>query len=216
MLGESVRRRNAPRSRRPDGGAPDRGPGRWRHLYWVLPLAVLLPFLAGYVIAVYLIFPPERASGSGIPVPELVGRTVIDAEAELRVAGLVSLDITELPHPTAAAGVVVAQSPLAGQQLRAGAGVRMAVSRGRPQVMVPDVQGFAADRAEALLRRSGFDVVQVTEEGDIPAGRALRTEPAGGQVRALPAAVTLVVSTGPAVVVPDTIPADTLGLPGGW
>jgi hypothetical protein len=24
------------------------------------------------------------------------------------------------------------------------------------------------------------------------------------------------VSTGPAVLVPDTIPADTLGLPGGW
>jgi beta-lactam-binding protein with PASTA domain len=213
MLGESLRRRQPGRRQR----ATDRAGGsarRWKPLLWALPVAIVLPFIIGYVVAVYLIFPPTEATGTGIAVPDLVGRSLLDAQTELALAGLGGLEVTELPHPTAAAGAVIAQSPLAGQQLRAGVGVRVAVSRGRPRVLVPDVAGFAAERATLMLRRAGFDVVQATEESAVPAGRVLRTEPVAGAEQSLPATVTLVVSSGPAPEPdPEPWPVDTLAPP---
>jgi eukaryotic-like serine/threonine-protein kinase len=212
MLGESVRRRQAP------GKRPRRSNGRrnpWRTLLWAVPLAALLPFVVGYLLAVYVIFPPEQAGDGGVPVPALAGMTLTDARAELAVAGLGSVDVTELPHPTAPSGVVVAQSPLPGQQLRPGAGVRLAVSRGLPRVRVPDVQGFGADRAAALLRTSGFQVARETQESPVPEGRVIATEPAGGQEVALPATVMVWVSSGLPVMVPDTLPPDTIAPAGG-
>jgi eukaryotic-like serine/threonine-protein kinase len=211
MLGESLRRRQPGRKRRDAERGPSRS-GRWKPLLWALPVAMVLPFFIGYALAVYVIFPPAEATGAGVPVPELVGRSLIDAHAELAVAGLGDLDVTELPHPTAAAGVVVAQSPLAGQQLRPGAGVSVAVSRGRPQVLVPDVAGFAADRATVTLRRAGFEVVQTTQESTVAEGRVLRTEPAAGAREVLPATITLFVSAGPPPE-PEPFPPDTLGPP---
>jgi hypothetical protein len=221
MLGDSVRRRQParlkakPRDGREgrDGEAPPRsGRRRWLPLLWAVPAALVLPFVIGYLLAVHVIFPPEAASGPGVPVPELVGRSLVEAQAEMAVAGLGTMDVTELPHPTAPAGTVIAQSPLPGQQLRPGAGARVAVSRGRPRVLVPDVQGFAAERAETMLRRAGFDVARATQEDPLPEGRVVRTDPAAGEERVLPAAVTLVVSAGPPPP-PEPLPGDTIPAP---
>jgi serine/threonine-protein kinase len=211
MLGESLKRRHARRrTKRPAGGSP----GPWRPLLWILPLALAVPFVIGYIIAVYLIFPPAQTAAEGIPVPDLGGSSIGEAEAVLAAAGLGGLDVMELPHPTAAAGTIIAQSPLPGQQLRPGAGVRVAISQGRARVRVPDVQGFAADRADALLRRTGFAVVYASEQSMAAAGRVLRTDPPAGQELILPATVTIVASAGPpAPPPPDTIPPDTIP---GW
>jgi eukaryotic-like serine/threonine-protein kinase len=204
VLGDSVRRRQpGHRSRSAEGS---QGGRRWRPLLLALPVAVLLPFIIGYLVAVYVIFPPLPSAGDGIAVPDLVGESAAEAQRALAAAGLGPLDVTELPHPTAPAGEVVAQSPLPGQQLRPGAGVLVALSAGRPRAVVPDVTGFSASRAESLLQRAGFEVVRETQESPVAADRVLRTDPAPGQERAVPSPVTLIVSSGPAPVEPDTMP----------
>jgi eukaryotic-like serine/threonine-protein kinase len=81
-------------------------------------------------------------------------------------------------------------------------------------VLVPDVQGFPVERALLMLRRAGFEVVQASQESPVPEGRVLRTEPAAGEERMLPASVTLVVSAGPPPA-PEPVPTDTLSLPPG-
>lgn len=214
MLGDSVRRR-LPASRpwrrrgqeRPggDGGGP-----RWR--FWVPALlsALVLPFAIGYAFAVFVLFPPREVRGAAIEVPRLTGFDLSRARAEARAAGLGDLDVTRLPHPTRASGTVTAQSPLEGQDLHAGAAVRVAVSTGRPQATVPDVVGFTADRAEGLLSRLGFGVVRTDEESTIEKGRVTQVDPLPGTVRELPSTVSLMVSTGPP---PDTLFGDTL-MPG--
>jgi eukaryotic-like serine/threonine-protein kinase len=216
MLGESVRRRQ--RSGRSAQGKPgSRGPrSKWRPLMLVVPVALVLPFVIGYLIAVYLMFPPPPAetAGTGIAVPNLVGSSATDAQRALAAAGLGDLLVTELPHPTAAAGQVIAQSPLPGQQLRGGAAVRVALSAGRPQAVTPDVYGYSADRAESMLQRAGFEVQRLDEESTLAAGRVIRTEPSSGQVLGLPAVITLVVSSGPPLPEPDTMPPDTLATAG--
>jgi eukaryotic-like serine/threonine-protein kinase len=218
MLGDSVRRRQ-PGARRAKRAAPAtrrrKGKWRWRPLLIALPLALVLPFVLGYVLAVYVLFPPrDLAAGPGIPVPQLVGRSAGEAQRDLVAAGLGSVQTTELPHPSAPPGQVIAQSPLPGQQLRPGGDVRVALSAGRPRVVVPDVQGFSAERAESLLRRAGFDVTRIDEQSPLAAGRVLRTEPAPGQSQELPAAVTVVVSAGPPPPEPEPLPPDSAFVPG--
>jgi serine/threonine-protein kinase len=178
-------------------------------------LAVMaLTFAAGYALAVFVIFPAPEVQGAGVPVPDLVGLQVARAEQAVREAGLARLEVTDLPHPTEPRGTVTAQSPLAGQQLRAGASVRVAVSSGPPRVMVPDVTGFSEDRASELLARLGFDVARETEEALADSGRVIRVNPSPGTRHELPARITIVVSTGPAVAdtmtAIDTLRADTL------
>jgi serine/threonine-protein kinase len=183
---------------------------RWKFWLPALLAAITLPFAIGYAVAVLVLFPAPEVVAVGIPVPELVGLRADQAEARLREAGLGGLEITELPHPDRAAGVVMAQSPLPGQQLRAGAAVRVAVSSGPPRAVVPDIIGFSAERAAELLTRLGFDVLRQDEESEEALGRVLAIQPAPGSERELPATVTLVVSAG-LPLPPDTFPrVDTL------
>ena len=197
MLGDSVRRRQpggargSAREPRPTDGRSfgsrlrglfsGAGGGKWRPLLIALPVAIIVPFLIGYLIAVFVLFPPTELSAAGVPVPDLIGSSASDAQRALAAAGLGELEPEMLPHPNAPAGQVLAQSPLPGQQLRAGATVRVALSAGPPRALVPDVIGFSATRAESLLRRAGVDVAVVTEASVAPAGRVLRTEPEPGQ-----------------------------------
>lgn len=198
MLGDSVRRRQPKRRGSREPGEPrTRGDRNWKKTLIAIAVALVVPFAVGYLVAVYVLFPPTEVSSSGIPVPDLIGSTVSEAQRDLVGAGLGEMEITELPHPEAEEGTIIAQSPLPGQELRAGAGVRVALSSGRAQVMVPDVLGFNADRAESMLARSGFTVTRSVQESPAAEGRVIRTDPEPGQQRILPAAVTLIVSAGP-------------------
>ncbi|MBR9990828.1 MAG: PASTA domain-containing protein [Gemmatimonadetes bacterium] len=213
MLGDSVRRRQ-PKRRAPRAGSDrPRGERNWRRLLGGLVIALIVPFLIGYLIAVYVLFPPTEVSGAGLPVPDLHGRTTSQAQRDIVAAGLGDMQITELPHPDADEGTIIAQSPLPGQQLRRGADIRIAVSSGPARVMMPDVLGFSAERAESMLVRAGFTVSRSEQESPAPAGRVIRTEPEPGQPQVLPATVTLIVSSGPpavpdAGVFPDSAASD--------
>jgi eukaryotic-like serine/threonine-protein kinase len=197
VLGESVRRRS---HHRPTHVGPR--PRRW--LAWLIgiPMALLVPFGIGYFVAVRVLFPPPQASGTGIAVPELIGRDHAEALRLVVSAGLGGLEPMTLPHPSAPPGQIIAQNPLPGQQLRSGATVQVALSSGPPRVRIPDVIGFGADAAISMLRRSGFEVIQARKESAGAPGRIISMDPTPGQVRQLPATVTIVVSA--------SIPADTV------
>ena len=222
MLGDSLRRhleRKAARS----GGSPA-GRRRVGQRRWLLWGAVLVaPAVSGYLLATQLLFPKPPVVAEGTPVPQLVGRSLAEARRELAVAALGGLAATELPSADVPAGIVTAQSPLAGQQARPGAPVRVAVSTGQPRVAVPDVRGFAQMRATQLLRGLGFEVMDTVAESLIPAGRVSAVEPGPGTLLQLPATVRLVVSSGPPLA-SDTMAVDTVGVrytvggsrPGRW
>lgn len=198
MLGDSVRRRSPIRARTKPAPKRPHDRGRWRRWAPALLGALIVPFLIGYALAVFVFFPAPEVHGQGIVVPSLTGLTLAQAQTALSEAGLGPPQVTELPHPSRPAGVVTAQSPLPGQQLLPGAPVRVAVSGGPPRAVVPDVEGFSAERAEALLRRLGFEVTIVEEESFEDAGRVLRVTPGPASEHLLPALITMVVSTGPA------------------
>ena len=175
--------------------------------------AVLGLFLAGYLIAVYVMFPPPAAPEDGIPVPDIKGMSVGSARDRLQPLGLNIGDTLSVPHSTVAPGLIVAQSPLAGQQLRAGGHVHVGLSSGLPSATVPELIGLGARRAANLLERLGFEVDQTLEASDRPNGTVIRSVPETGVRKPLPARVLLVVSTGLSAldtIRPDTVQRDTL------
>jgi eukaryotic-like serine/threonine-protein kinase len=196
MLGDSVRRRLPKRHMERESREP-RERGSWKRRLLTLAGVLLIPFAIGYLVAVYVWFPPTAVSDGGSPVPDLIGLTISEAQRELVAARLGDIATTELPHPEIEAGRIIAQSPLPGQQLRDGAGVRVGLSSGRARVVLPDVLGFSADRAESMLTRAGFQVTRAQQESAAEAGQVIRTDPEPGQQRTLPATVTLIVSSGP-------------------
>lgn len=169
-------------------------------------------FTVGYLLAVYVLFPPLPVPEDGTVVPDLVGRSVDDARRELATLGLTVTDSIQFPHPTVASGLILAQDPLPGQQMRPRGTVRVGVSTGLPSVMVPDVVGLSTERATNLLNRLGFEVNQSYEENERAPGIVIRTSPSAGESESLPARVLLVISSGPPLA-PDTLapvlPPDT-------
>ena len=190
MLGDSLRRRQSGGTMTPKTKRARTKPVRWRKVIPATLAALIIPFAVGDAAAVYVLFPPPEASGTGIPVPSLAGSTVAEANQLLAAAGLGSADTTMLPHPDAPARQALAQDPLPGQHLRPGTDV------GQPYVIVPDVEGFGAESAEQILRRLGFATNRVEERSFTVAGRVVRLQPAPGSRHQLPATVTLVVSAG--------------------
>lgn len=213
MLGDSVRRRRRTTRSADRAEQAEYGPSGQRRIWpWVIA-ALLLPFAVGYAVAALVLFPPRaEAEGlpGGVPVPELAGGTAGDAERELAELGLTLLEATELPHPEAEPGAIIAQDPLPGQHLRPGAGVRVAVSSGPPRARIPDVAGFPLERARELLQRLGFEVASVERPSETPTGRVIGIAPEPGSEHRLPATVTVVVSIGQPVTDDPTV-VDTAG-----
>jgi hypothetical protein len=219
MMGDSIRRRQGRRTPRSGAGrgrsrasGPRFGWGRWLAGGFLVCVAA---FAGGWIVAVSVIFPPPPESVDTVPVPLLVGRPIADAERLVADAGLVLESTTEMPHRSRAEGVVVAQSPLAGQHLRPGDGVRLAISSGPPRARVPDLVGLPADGAASVLARAGFQVLVEEELSEAQPGRVVRMEPGAGREYQVPARITLFVSAGPAPPEGDSLPFDAESLPAG-
>lgn len=191
-IGDSIRRRHgSPRPTRSAAGV------RWGRVALIALGGVLAAFGLGYALAVLVLFPAPPEAAPGIVVPRVVGVDTTFAARTLAARGLRLGTVTAIPDASVAAGMIVAQDALAGQQLRRGATVNVAVSSGPVRTVLPDVTGLAAARAQALLTALGFQVAQQTSPGDRPAGEVLRVEPAAGVAYDVPAQATLIVSTGP-------------------
>ena len=182
-------------------------PSRKRPHRGLIYLAVSVAlFVGGYLLAVNFLFPPPPVPKDGVVVPDVRGMSVDLAQRRLSPLGLESGDTTSMPHPQTPRGLIVAQSPLPGQQVRAGGKVNLGLSSGPPAVVIPNVAGFGARRAQNLLQRLGLQVDQILETSERPNGSVIRSMPEAGQKQPLPARVVIYISAGP----PDTLNTDTL------
>ena len=184
---------------------PARRLGFWaRYALWAVGI-LLVTFGIGYLFATRVMFPPQEVLAAGIVVPSVAGSPIADARRDLEAAGLQLGTVTSLPHPDRAPGIIIAQAPLPGQQLRAGASVDVGVSAGRARTPVPDVIGLPEQIAMSLLQQLGFSVDLQRREARALPGNVIATEPAPGTEIFLPARVAVLISAGPAK--PDSIPA---------
>jgi serine/threonine-protein kinase len=182
---------------------------RWRgRARSLLPYVVTAAagFALAYLIVALFIFPKQLVS-SDTSVPSVIGMTYDEATRRLDRDGFRTNTREQRYHPSAPEGTVLEQSPPAGSREPRGATVGLDLSRGPRFGEVPPLVGMAQSEAERLIDEAGLERGIVTEEAsDAPRGQVLSSTPGAGARVALPASVSLVVSTGPgAVEVPDVV-----------
>jgi serine/threonine-protein kinase len=115
-----------------------------------------------------------------VSVPNVVGSAFESAQSALQ--GLGFAVAREDVEDTAAAGIVVGQTPAAGTQQAKGSTITLQVSEGPVTSQVPDVTSLTEADARAQLQESGFDAQAVEEIVDDESlnGRVLSQDPEGG------------------------------------
>ena len=133
-----------------------------------------------------------------ITVPNVVGLTQSAAESALANLNLTIGAVTQQCSNTIAAGIVISQTPVAGEQASSGSAVALVISTGPCYVTVPDIVGQTQPAAFAAITSAGLTVGVVTQEcSEIAEELVVRQMPEAGQQVVYGSAVTFVISTGP-------------------
>lgn len=140
--------------------------------------------------------------GSYAIVPPLAGLTVEEANVILAPLEL-SGEIVEEFSEDIPAGLVVATSPLAGENARKGNAIVLRVSKGQERYLIPtDLTGRDPAEVTTILEDLTLSIAGTNDIFDelIPLGKVVGTDPAAGEsvMRATP--VVILVSKGPAPV----------------
>jgi eukaryotic-like serine/threonine-protein kinase len=131
-----------------------------------------------------------------VPVPDVSGESLDDAQSRLSDAGLATR-VRQEASDRVGQGNVTRTNPPARTQVEKGSTVEIFVSSGIELVTVPDVTGEDAVSAAAKLGAAGFDVENANEPSDtVDAGKVIRTEPSANSSVGKGSKVRLVVSSG--------------------
>lgn len=135
-------------------------------------------------------------------VPNVVNRSEASATEQLDGTELTVGEITREFSADVADGLVISQTPAAGDQSPRGTAVNLVVSQGPEPIDVPMVSGLSRTEAVEALEAAGL-VAAVAPDGensrDIPEGAVVGQSPSGGQLTR-GEAVTLTLSLGPRLV----------------
>ncbi|MCQ9211144.1 MULTISPECIES: Stk1 family PASTA domain-containing Ser/Thr kinase [unclassified Streptococcus] len=143
------------------------------------------------------------ATTDAVMVPDVVGKDFDEARIELEAAGFVVKD-TQEHSDSVEVNKVISTDPKANSSKTKGSTITVTVSRGAERNQVPNVTGKSLETAMQELKAAGLVVGTTTEEYDThQKGLIIRTEPGSGELLAKGSAVNLVVSKGPAPVMPD-------------
>lgn len=104
-----------------------------------------------------------------------------------------------------AKGTVIEQVPGPDVSVREGTAVKMTVSQGVEQVLIPQINGKTLDEARSALQQAGFTVTVTRAVNDsVPKDQVVSSSPAQNARAPRGSAVTVNVSDGPSTVsVPD-------------
>ena len=171
-----------------------------RTLFGGFVVLVVGGWCAGYGLATRVFFPSPPPTGDLYEVPDVRGLGLASAEERLAGAGLELGQTDSITHPTVAAGVLLGQSPLPGQVSRPDEPVDVTMSIGPQMRPVPDVLSLDQASARVVLETGGFVVEVDSVEAEEVRGQVVGLSPSPDSMVALPAEVTIVVSTGPPLV----------------
>ncbi|MFD4871368.1 Stk1 family PASTA domain-containing Ser/Thr kinase [Streptomyces sp. NPDC058412] len=136
-----------------------------------------------------------------VAVPNLKGRPLEEAKAELTKSGLAPGIVTQAFSQDVPQGSVISSDPAVGDKRAPDTAVSLVVSKGRP-VQVPTVTGLPVDQATAGLEALGLKVATAPEQVNSPAaaGTVANQSVGAGTQAAAGDTVTLTVSKGPRLV----------------
>lgn len=172
--------------------------------FWVNIVLMVLIIVAIPIVALYML-DSFTHHGEKIEVPNVVGKSLYDAETMLKDRGLLAMVVDSVYDKRAPKGSVLEQTPKSGFEVKGGRMVYLTVNlNGEPMAQLPDVVGHGSLReAVALLQSLGFkltahkpvigrpkDLVLGVKQGNrdvhagetIPRDRALTLVIGGGEI----------------------------------
>lgn len=168
---------------------PEKKSKAW--IWWVVAALVLLALLGAGGYWWY-------TQQTTVPVPNVVGQTLEQANTTLTQAGLAAGNVsyTNTVESAVPAGAVLSQTPPSGG--RAPKGSKVALTLNGPQLVeVPDVTNQTEAQAVAALVGKGFQTsVKQVFDSKVTAGNIISQDPAGGTKQPKGATITLMVSKG--------------------
>ncbi|GAA4688300.1 Stk1 family PASTA domain-containing Ser/Thr kinase [Pseudonocardia yuanmonensis] len=140
-------------------------------------------------------------------VPALTGKTPEEAAALLEQRGLkLGEQSTQETSDSSRVGTILSSSPAAGVDAPGGSAVSVVVGTKQTTVAVPDVSGQSENQAKQALANAGFSSVQTQNvDGGGEEGSVVGTNPAAGTRVAPGTTITLQVSRGNQVQMPDVV-----------
>ncbi|MCR5203037.1 MAG: Stk1 family PASTA domain-containing Ser/Thr kinase [Lachnospiraceae bacterium] len=148
------------------------------------------------------------ADETGIEVPDIVGKTLAEAEALLNDKGLgFKLEPMESDED---ANKVLKQDPEAGEKIDEDERVTIYYSEGKEGIIVPDVVNLSKDEATKKVQELGLVVSGYSKQynDSIAKGKALSTDPVAGSSVEKGSSVLIYISKGPKdkeVTVPNIV-----------
>jgi eukaryotic-like serine/threonine-protein kinase len=141
-----------------------------------------------------------------VPMPDLNGKTSQEAFLALQAVSLTPREEQPRFSDTISQGLVLDQFPLPNTPITQTSVVTFAVSLGPEAIEVPDVANLSAASAQATLERLGFKVALREESSQtMSAGFVIRSEPRPPARPQRGDTVTIIVSIGDNVIVPEVI-----------
>lgn len=141
-----------------------------------------------------------------VQVPQLTGKTQQQAAQALSALGL-QLDgsVARAPSTPETLDKVVEQNPSSGVAITVGSSIRITLGTGPAQVRVPDVVGQQVTVAQPNVEGAGFKVEIENIDSSQPVGEVVSTNPSGGTNAVEGDTVTLRVSNGDKIPMPDLL-----------
>lgn len=132
-------------------------------------------------------------------VPNLVGKTVSEAQKALSDKGLTDGGSTEEYSNTVAEGKIISQNVKAGKKVDGGTSVSYVVSKGKKPaetVAVPDLRGYSLADAISALSNRGLSYKEIAADSPSPSGTVVDMSPDIGSQVEVGSTITLYVSNG--------------------
>ncbi len=132
-----------------------------------------------------------------VNVPSVVGLSSEEAVRKLSEVGLKS-DVTEhRVHNEIEEGYIISQSHVEGEKVKEGFTIKLVVSSGGIQSIIPNVKQQTLTEAQVMIENDGFVIGEVTYEfNDLPEGMVITQIPKAGIKMPQGTVVDLVVSQG--------------------
>ena len=135
-------------------------------------------------------------------IPDVRGKTLAQAQADIKNQGFSLGDVIRIREPDIQAGTVIAQSPSAPANVASGRRIDLLVQDGTPAaevVTIPDVNRMTEAEARSVLEAGGLKVNGVDRVYSplLPEGLAIETRPGAGTAIRAGQGVTLKLATQP-------------------
>ena len=143
-----------------------------------------------------------------VTVPDLVGRSLVEAETIARQRRLNVQVVQQVHHATLPTGSVVSQDPPSGVSVKVNRAVGLVTSLGPEMVTVPDMRRRSLEDSRFAVEQARVTLGEIRETYDdtVPSGFIIAQDPAPGASVARGTPVNVTVSKGQqAIVLPDLV-----------